>query len=261
MTHPPFGLSSQAFGIGIVVVWLTVIPTLSMVIGRKKRKRMLAATAASYQAQSLPGAVPFGDLIGDSQFRSAARLLGIIVGVVLGLGAIDIPFSMLTMQADLADSADRSMDIVEAISSGVIGLTVISYAVWRPTRAAQLCHVDRNLAVTLSRGGRDIPVDLRHYRFVRMHVGRARYGMTKPSMLVLDLDSPPGIFTLLSSMMVPRFDEERIVLFYNSWTTAEGAMIRANRMDDFFIDTCRRAGWAPRVRRGPGRASWDAGGI
>jgi hypothetical protein len=39
------------FSIGFLVLWLTVIPLLSLVVGRNKRKRMLAATAESYQAQ------------------------------------------------------------------------------------------------------------------------------------------------------------------------------------------------------------------
>jgi hypothetical protein len=80
MNHGPFGLSPQVFSIGFLVLWLTVIPLLSLVVGRNKRKRMLAATAESYQAQQMPGAHPWGDLMGVWHFKSAARWAGVICG-------------------------------------------------------------------------------------------------------------------------------------------------------------------------------------
>jgi hypothetical protein len=138
---------------------------------------------------------------------------------------------------------------------------LIVYSLWRPTRAAQQCSVDRNLFITLGRGGREIPLDFRQYRYVRMHVSQSRYGRDFPSMMVFDSDSPPGMGTLLSSMLFPRFDEGRIVLFHSRWTTAEGAMIGINRIDDFFIDTYRRAEYEPHFRRTwftIGRPGWDA---
>ena len=151
--------------------------------------------------------------------------------------------------------------ILTALVSGGVGLSLITYSLWRPTRAAQQCTVDRNLFITLGRDGREIPLDFRHYRYVRMHVSQSRFGRTHPSMLVFDRDSPPGIGTLLSSMLLPRFDEGRIVLFLMSWTTAAGARIAYDRVDDFFIDTCRRAGLEPHFRRTWftfGRPGWDA---
>ena len=45
-----------------------------------------------------------------------------------------------------------------------------------------------------------------------------------------------------------------------SWRTAEGAMIAYTRVDDFFIDTCRRVGYEPHFRRtwfSYGRPAWD----
>jgi hypothetical protein len=39
-----------------------------------------------------------------------------------------------------------------------------------------------------------------------------------------------------------------VSLFYMSWTTAAGARIACNRVDEFFIDTCRR-GYEPHFRR------------
>jgi hypothetical protein len=260
MNHGPFGLSPQVFSIGFLVAWLTIIPALSLLVGRNKRKRMLAATAASYQAQQLPGAQPYGDLVGVWHFKSAASWVGVVVGVVLGSGAISIPFSMVTMPAAF-DSGDTSQAVVSAMWSGAVGLSLIVYSLWRPARAAQQCNVDRNLFITLSRGGREIPLDFRQYRYVRMHVSQTRYGRNFPSMMVFDRDSPPGMGTLLSSMLLPRFDEGRIVLFHSRWTTAEGAMIGVDRLDDFFLDTCRRAGFDPHFRRTwftVGRPGWDA---
>ena len=231
-----------------------------MMSRRKSYRRMLAATAASYQAQQQPGAHPWGDLIGVWHFKSSARWAGVVCGVVLGFGAISIPISMVAQPA-LFDGENMSEPIVYIVVSGAIGLSLISYSLWRPTRAAQQCTVERNLFVTLGRGGREIPLDFRHYRYVRMHVTQTRFGRTHPSMLVFDRDSAPGMGTLLSSMLFPRFDEGRIVLFLMSWTTDDGARIAYNRVDDFFIDTCKRAGLELHFRRTGftiGRPGWDA---
>jgi hypothetical protein len=191
--------------------------------------------------------------------HASFRWAGVICGVVLGFGAISIPLSMVAQPA-LFEGGGRSQAILSAVVSGAIGLSVITYSLWRPTRAAQQCTVEPNLFITLGRGGREIPLDFRHYRYVRMHVSQYRYGRTRPTMLVFDRDSPPGMGTLLSSMLIPRFDEGRIVLFLMSWTTAAGARIAYDRVDDFFIDTCRRAGYEPHVRRmwfTWGRPGWD----
>jgi hypothetical protein len=259
MNHGPFGLPPMAFSIGVLVVWLGGGLVVGVLMSRRKSYRhMLAATAESYRAQQLPGAQPWGDLVGVWHFKSAARWAGVICGVVLGFGVISIPFSMVAQPA-LFEGGDMSGAVLSALASGAVGLSLISYSLWRPTRAAQQCSVDRNLFITLGRGGREIPLDFRQYRYVRMHVSQARYGRTYPSMLVFDRDSPPGIGTLLSSMLFPRFDDGRIVLFYMNWTTAAGARIAYTRVDDFFIDTCRRAGYEPHFGRkwfAWGRPAW-----
>jgi hypothetical protein len=69
-------------------------------------------------------------------------------------------------------------------------------------------------------------------------------------MIVFDRNSPPGIGTLLSSMLFPRVNEERVVLFHNRWWTDDGALIGPNELDDFFLYTCARAGLQPHFRRG-----------
>ena len=101
--------------------------------------------------------------------------------------------------------------------------------------------------ITVGRDGREIPLDLNHYRYARMHPVTNRHSRT-PSVLVLDRDSPPGFGTLLTSMLVPRVDDERIVLFYNRWWNGD-ALIPPGQLDDFIRDTCRRAGYEPQFRK------------
>jgi hypothetical protein len=180
--------------------------------------------------------------------------------VVLGFGAISIPISMVAQPA-LFEGEDMSEPLVYIVVSGVVGVSLITYSLWRPMGAAQQCIVAPNLFITLGRRGRDIPLDFRQYRYVRMHVTQSRFGWTHPSMLVFDRDSPPGMGTLLSSILFPRFDEKRIVLFLMNWTTAADVRIAYDRVDDFFIDTCRRAGLQLHIRRTwftYGRPAWDA---
>jgi len=155
MNHGPFGLPSQVFSIGVLVVWLGGGLLVGVLMSRRKSyRRMLAATAESYQAQQMPGAQPWGDLVGVWYFKSAARWAGVICGVVLGFGAISIPFSMVAMPAAF-DSGDTSEAVLYAVISGAVGLSLITYSLWRPTRAAQQCNVDRSLFITLGRGGRE----------------------------------------------------------------------------------------------------------
>ena len=126
---------------------------------------------------------------------------------------------------------------------------VIVLSLMRPTRAAQQCSVERNLAITLIRGSREIPLDLNQYRYVRMHISTTRYGSSFPSMLVFNRDTRPGAGTLLSSMLFPRVDDGRIVLFHNRWYNPDGAIIPPGTVDDFFLDTCSRAGYEPQFMK------------
>src|SRR5207245_2299380 len=94
-----------------------------------------------------------------------------------------------------------------------------------------------------------IPLDLNHYRYVRMHVTTERFGGNRASMLVIQRDRRPGVGALVSSILFPRVDNGRIVLFYYNWSTADGAFIPYTVLDDFFRDVCRRAGHEPRVMK------------
>ena len=170
---------------------------------------------------------PYADFVGQWRFTSITRWLGIVPAVFLGLAAIRLPLAF-------------------AAATLAVALLVLLYSLWRPTRSVQQVTVYPNLAITFGRGGREIPLDLNHYRHARMHPMSSR-GLRAPSMLVLDRDSPPGFGTLLTSMLFPRVDDGRIVLFYNRWWNGN-ALILPGQLDDFIRDACRRAGYQPQFR-------------
>jgi hypothetical protein len=236
------------------VLWLTVVPAISYFVVRSRRKRMRnIAAAAPRQAAAPPQAPvypytrppeqPWADLVGFWQFKSAGRWIGVIIGVVFGLGVFGLPLTV-------------------GVPLGAVCLLVITLSLLRPTRAAQTCTVAPNLAVTLGRGGREIPLDLSNYRYIRTHTSQARDSDNFPGMLIFDRDTPPGFGTMVSSLLFPRFDDARIVLFHNRWYNAQANIISPIQIDDFFLDMCRRAGYEPHMRKTwltTGRLAWDAG--
>jgi hypothetical protein len=143
--------------------------------------------------------------------------------------------------------AALELPLVSATPVVAVGLLLFVYSFWRPTLAVQQCSVHPNLSITVGRDGREIPLDLNHYRYARMHPVTYRHSRT-PSVLVLDRDSPPGFGTLLTSMLFPRVDDRRIVLFYNRWWNGD-ALIPPGQLDDFVRDTCRRAGYQAQFRK------------
>ena len=253
MTHMPFGLSPQELSIGFLVAFLGVGTLLSLLF-RRRNLRVVSTRQPTQQAGQFappgypsqpPPMHPYGELVGLWNFRSATRWAGVVIGVIIGFGAISVPLSAVTLPAGVFDSGDVSL----AVASGATGLLVIVYSLWRPSRAVQHCRVDQRLAVTVMRGSREIPLDLNHYRYVRMHVTRERFGWNRASMLVIQRDRRPGVGALVSSILFPRVDNGRIVLFYYNWSTADGAFIPYTVLDDFFRDVCRRAGHEPRVMK------------
>ncbi len=254
MNAPPFGLQPQVFSILVVVLWLTVVPTIAYFVSRSRRNRMRNIAAAQPQQAAAPAQAPvypytrppeqpWEDLVGFWQFKSAARWIGVIIGVVFALGTLQLPFPM---------------NIVYTVPPALIALL----SLLRPTRAAQTCTVAPTLAVTLGRGGREIPLDLNNYRYIRTHTSQVRYGDNYPSMVIFDRDTPPGFGTMVSSVLFPRVDDGRIVLFHSRWYNAQANIISPNRIDDFFLDMCRRAGYEPRMTKTwftRGRPAWSAG--
>lgn len=239
MSGAPFGLPPIVFGIIMVVGWLTIGPLVAWFFMRKRRYVGYGAPAQQAAPPPVYPAIPgpaaqYPDLIGTWRFKSALRWVPIVFGVFAGGVIVQLP-------------------IMAALLAAAIVLPVILYFLWRPTLAVQQCTVDDRLVVTLSRGGRDIPFDLNHYRYARMHSGSA-HGRTYPSMLVLSRDSRPGIGMLMSSMLFPRVDDERVVFFYNRWWTADGGLIAPTIVDDLVRAVCARSGHPPAMA---GKASWE----
>jgi hypothetical protein len=259
----PAHIAPPVISVVFLVGFLGIGTLLSYLYSRRNPTRVAGMGRYGQQAQQLQPPTypymqqpvgPYADLVGHWHFKSSARWIGVWIGIIVGIGALQAPILAV------AGNPELQMPILPALALGAVSALLILYSLWRPTGAAQECHVDQNLYITLIRRGRGIPLDLNHYRWVRMHITTARYGSTFPSMLVFDRDSRPGMFTLLSSMLFPRFDEGRIVLFYNKWLTADGAMIPYTVVDDFFRDACRRAGRHPQFKEpmfavGPGR--WE----
>src|SRR5262245_9102245 len=107
MNNGPFGLPPMVFSIGLGVVWLVFIPLLSLVVTRNKRRRMRTAGAARLQAQQLPGAQPYSDLVGLWHFKSAGRWVGVVCGVVLGFGVISVPLTQFMVPTAVYASFDK----------------------------------------------------------------------------------------------------------------------------------------------------------
>jgi len=253
MNAPPFGLPPIVFSIIMVVSWLTLGPLVAWFFMRKRNKRIMSTAAQFSQPVAPPSPPvypylappeqPWADLVGLWQFTSAARWIGVVIGVVFAIGTLQFSFPM---------------NILYTVPPALIALL----SVLRPSRAAQTCTVAPNLAVALGRDGREIPLDLTNYRYIRTHTSQVRYGDNFPSMVVFDRDRPPGIGTLVSSMLFPRVDDGRIVMFHNRWYDAKASIISPNRIDDFFLDMCKRAGYEPHMRKTwftRGRLAWSAG--
>ena len=92
--------------------------------------------------------------------------------------------------------------------------------------------------------------DLNNYRYIRTHTSQVRYGNNFPSMVIFDRDTPPGFGAMVTSMLFPRVDDYgRIVMFHQPVVRRHGRLISPNRIDDFYLDLCRRAGYEPHVTK------------
>jgi hypothetical protein len=133
--------------------------------------------------------------------------------------------------------------------------TVSALGVWgylRPRAAVRSCFVDHNRAITVIRRDVAISFDLTWYRYVRMYCmnysGRARARRT-PSMPVLYRDTRPSLRTWMGSVLFPRVDDERVVLFFNRWWDADGYFIGPHDLAAWFYRACARAGRMPAEKR------------
>ncbi len=144
----------------------------------------------------------------------------------------------------------------------VLALAVWGY--WRPRAAVRRCFVDHNGAITLIRGDVAISFDLTWYRYVRMYCmnysGAARARGT-PSMLVLCRDAQPSLWTWMGSVLFPRVDDQRVVLFFNRWWDADRYFVGPNDLAAVFYRACARAGRPPTAKNGSfgmfGAPGWE----
>lgn len=128
-------------------------------------------------------------------------------------------------------------------------MQIVFMAYLRPRRAVQSCYVDQNGAIILIRRDITIPFDVNHFRYVRMYNSEWRdtESSSTPSMLVMYRDTPPSPWTWLSSILVPRVDGERVVLFFNRWWDADGYFVGPRDMAALFFQACERAGRRPTI--------------
>lgn len=179
-----------------------------------------------FQRRPRGPAVMTTDVVGLLHFKSAAAWLGVIPGVVVAIPMmIGLPLPI-------------------AVPAAAAPLSLAALAYVRPKRAVQGCEVDIYGAITLIRGDVRIPFAPSRYRYIRMHTtqsGASNY----PSMMVLYRETRPTIWTWLGSVLFPRVDEERVVLFFNRWHTAEGYFVGPRDMAALFYQACVRAGSTP----------------
>jgi hypothetical protein len=80
-------------------------------------------------------------------------------------------------------------------------------------------------------------------------------------MLVLYRDAQPSLWTWLGSVLFPRVDDERVVLFFNRWWDGDGYFIGPHDLAALFHRACARAGRTPTRKRGSfgmfGAPGWE----
>ena len=133
---------------------------------------------------------------------------------------------------------------------GVLAVAVLAYL--RPKRAVQGCAVGPTGAISLTSGDVRIPSEPNRYRYLRVHYNSAGGALHYPSMMVLYRDTRPSVWTWLGSVLFPRVDDERVVLFFNRWHTADGYFVGPHDLAALFYRACLRAGRTPIKRRDRG---------
>ncbi|WP_152531253.1 hypothetical protein [Mycobacterium sp. UM_CSW] len=173
-----------------------------------------------------------------------------MVGAWLGVVSPCVVLALVTVQLPLP----------LAVTATPAVLLVAALGFPRPRGAIQSCYVDHNGSITLIRGDGAIPFDLNHFRCVRMYSSQSRT-MTYPSMLVLYRNPRPGVWAWLSSVLLPRVDDERVVVFFNRWWDADGYFVGPHDVAALFYQACARAGRTPTERRSPsGNRGWEVCG-
>jgi len=216
--------------------FLTVALLFALVVSfhprfkNRYRGRPAPGQPTLFQRRARGPAVMSTSVSGLLHFKSAGWLVWAILGVALALVTVQLP-------------------LVGAVPATAAVLLMVLAAYLRPKSAVQICSVDQDGAITLMRRDVTIPFDLNHFRYVRMYnsQGGDSDSSETPSMLVLCRDTPPSLWTWLSSVLLPRVNEERIVLFFSRWWDADGYFVGPRDMAALFFQACERAGRPPTI--------------
>jgi hypothetical protein len=145
-----------------------------------------------------------------------------------------------------------------AVTAAPILLLFAVLGYLRPRGAVQSCYVDQN-GITLIRRDVTIPFDPNQFRCIRMYCTESD-AVTYPSMLVLYRDTQPSLVTWIASILFPRVDDRRVVLFFNRWRDADGYLVGPHDMAALFYQACVRAGRTPTEKdRFFGASGWEVG--
>ncbi|MCV6976461.1 hypothetical protein [Mycobacterium bourgelatii] len=182
---------------------------------------------------------------GPLHYKARRNAVGILWAITLFFG-----FPLILMAATgfrIGHPGDA-----EAFSKAVLiplSLLLVAYlhAKVKELLAVQRCEVNPDGTITLIRYDRRIPFDVKHYRYVRMYrwVWGAPRHQTVPGMLILRRDSPLTFWAALSTHIYPRFDDERVIVFLQTWRTPDGTRISPDAMGQVFCQACVRAGRTP----------------
>ncbi|MCV6962972.1 hypothetical protein BST27_01865 [Mycobacterium intermedium] len=137
-------------------------------------------------------------------------------------------------------------------------LVAYLHATVKELLAVQRCEVNHDGTITLIRYDRRIPFDVKHYRYVRMYRwvwGAPKY-QTVPGMLILRRDSPLTFWAALSTHIYPRFNDERVIVFLQTWRTSDGTRISPDAMAELFCQACIRGGRTP-LKVEYGTSGWE----
>ena len=241
---PPQYLFSAFFLVGFMTIGI-LIGFLPQVRNRYKARPLTPGQVPSPRSQLRGEGWRTANFVGELHFKSASAKAGIICGVVLATCAVMGGVAVLA--APISGQAAPPLRV--AVPAIAAPLVLIAYSYFRPKRAAQSLYVDQNRAITLIRGDVRIPFDLNHFRYVRMDSSTTEVvGLgVRAVMLVMYRDTPPSIFTRWSSVLWPRCDDGRVVVFFQSWRDSEGYLLGAYDIAGLFYQACVRAGRTPKT--------------
>lgn len=202
------------------------------------------------------------DVVGPVRFKARKTAVGVLSLIELMYA---VPFFLLVITAAATGYPVPHGDYEKFRATMVLPLSLLAvaylHAQVRQRLAVQRGVVDRDGTITLIRYGRERPFDLAAYPYVRLK--RFVWGAPRrvvrhvPGMLIMRRDSPVTFWNALSTHFFPRFNDERVIVFFQSWWTADGGWIAPDAMGEVFRQACIRAGRRPVFDTEFGRSDWE----